>query len=236
MPYCFNSKPFALRTGGVAAAFVIVSLAGCAGLDETQRNTGIGAGVGAGAGAVLGGVISGGRGAAVGAVIGGAAGGIGTYVWSKRMQQQKAEMEQATRGTGVAVVQTPDNQLKLEVPSDVSFDVGRADIKAGFRPVLDKFAQTLNEHRETSIRIVGHTDSSGSDAINNPLSVNRAASARQYLVDKGVDTKRIAIDGQGSHQPVADNTSEAGRAKNRRIEVFVAEAAPAPAAGTQPAR
>jgi outer membrane protein OmpA-like peptidoglycan-associated protein len=72
---------------------------------------------------------------------------------------------------------------------------------------------------------VGHTDSTGSDAINNPLSVNRAASARNYLVSRGVSGQRIQIDGRGSYEPIADNTTEAGRAKNRRIEMFLAERA-----------
>ena len=132
-------------------------------------------------------------------------------------------MEQATAGTGVDVVQTADNQLKLEIPSDISFDVGRADIKPNFRPVLDRFAQTLNANPTTTVRIIGHTDSTGSDAVNDPLSVNRAASARNYLADRGVASSRIVIDGRGSHEPLADNGSEAGRAKNRRVEIFVGE-------------
>jgi outer membrane protein OmpA-like peptidoglycan-associated protein len=142
------------------------------------------------------------------------------------MEKQKREMEQATRGTGVQVSQTPDNQLKLEVPSDVSFDVGRYDIKPNFTPILGRFAQTLNENPATTVRIVGHTDSTGSDAINDPLSVNRAASTRNYLTGHGVAAQRIAIDGRGSREPIADNSSDAGRAKNRRVEIFVAEAAP----------
>jgi outer membrane protein OmpA-like peptidoglycan-associated protein len=73
------------------------------------------------------------------------------------------------------------------------------------------------------VRIVGHTDSTGSDAINNPLSVNRAQSARDYLVARGVNSSRISIDGRGSREPVADNGTESGRARNRRIDIFLAE-------------
>jgi outer membrane protein OmpA-like peptidoglycan-associated protein len=73
------------------------------------------------------------------------------------------------------------------------------------------------------VRIVGHTDSTGSDAINNPLSVNRAQSARDYLVARGVNSGRISIDGRGSREPVADNGTESGRARNRRIDIFLAE-------------
>lgn len=201
----------------LAAALV---LAGCAGMSETQRGTAIGAGVGAAAGAVLG-RATGNTGA--GAAIGTAAGALGGYIWSNRMEQQKRAMEQATQGTGVAVTQTPDNQLKLEVPSDVSFDTGRADIKANFRPVLDRFGQTLREHPQTTVRIVGHTDTTGSDAINDPLSVNRASAVRNHLVSHGVAADRIAIDGRGSREPVADNHTEAGRARNRRVDIFVGE-------------
>ena len=205
---------FALLTGGVA---------GCANMTETQKTTATGAGIGALAGAVIGGVASGGRGAATGAAIGGALGAGGGYLWSKHMEEQKATMEQATKGTGVSVTQTADNQLKLDIPSDVSFDSGRYDIKPNLRPILDRFATTLNQNPVTTIRIVGHTDNSGSDAINNPLSVNRAAATRDYLVARGVAGNRITIDGRGSREPIADNSSAAGRAKNRRIEVFVAE-------------
>jgi outer membrane protein OmpA-like peptidoglycan-associated protein len=75
------------------------------------------------------------------------------------------------------------------------------------------------------VRIIGHTDSTGSDAINDPLSVNRASSARNYLTARGVNVQRIAIDGRGSREPIADNATEAGRASNRRVEIFVGEAA-----------
>lgn len=211
----------------------VVLVTGCASMTETQQTTAKGAGIGAVAGAAIGAVAGGGRGAAIGAGVGAAAGAVGGYVWSQKMEEQKRSMEQATSGTGVAVTQTADNQLKIEVPSDVSFDVGRADIKPNFRPILDKFAQGLASNQAATVRIVGHTDSSGTDAINNPLSVNRASSVRDYLVGHGVGTQRIAVDGRGSHEPLADNSTDAGRAKNRRVEIFVAEQA---AASSAPAR
>ena len=206
----------------LAASLSSMLLAGCASYEpNTTRDTGIGAAAGAAVGALA---HSSNR--THGALAGAAIGALGGYVWSSQMEKQKKEMEQATQGTGVQVTQTADNQLKLEVPSDISFDVGRADIKPNFAPVLDRFAQTLNENRTTKVRIVGHTDSTGSDAINDPLSVNRAASTRGYLASRGVDASRIAIDGRGSREPIADNATEAGRARNRRVEIFVGEAAP----------
>jgi outer membrane protein OmpA-like peptidoglycan-associated protein len=176
----------------------------------------MGAGIGALAGVLLG---DSRQSAAVGAAVG----ALGGYVWSKNMEEKKQAMEKATVGTGVVVSQTADNQLKLNIPSDISFDTGRYNIKPNLQPVLDQFAQGLNSQPNTEVRIVGHTDNTGSDAVNNPLSVNRAQSARDYLASKGVDARRISTEGHGSKQPVADNSSEAGRAKNRRIEIYLAE-------------
>ncbi len=210
----------------VATMIGTLALSGCATMSEGQRTTATGAGVGAAAGAALGAIAGGGKGAAIGAGVGAAVGAGGGYLWSKHMEEQKRAMETATQGTGVAVTQTADNQLKLEIPSDLSFDVGKADIKDNMRPVLDKFAQTLQANPVTTLRVIGHTDSTGSDAINDPLSVRRAASVRDYLEAHGVSTSRVAIDGRGSHEPIADNTTADGRARNRRVEIFVAETAP----------
>lgn len=211
-----------------ALAIGLGGFTGCANLTETQRHTGTGAAIGAVAGAGIGAATAGGnkgKSAATGAAIGAAVGAGGGYLWSKHMERQRAEMEQATRGTGVSVSQTADNQLRLDIPSDVSFDTNRYDIKPNMRPILDRFASTLNDNPVTTVTIIGHTDSTGSDAINNPLSINRAASTRDYIVARGVASNRIAIDGRGSREPIADNSSEQGKAKNRRVEIFVAERA-----------
>jgi outer membrane protein OmpA-like peptidoglycan-associated protein len=216
-----------LIVGSVLVAF---ALAGCAGMTETQKTTAKGAGIGAAGGAVLGAVIGGGKGAAIGAVVGGVGGGIAGNVWSKRMEAQKKQMEEATAGTGVAVTQTADNRLKLDIPSDISFDSGRADIKPNLRSVLDTFASGLVKNLAATINIVGHTDSSGSDAVNNPLSFKRAAAARDYLSARGVASSRFAVDGRGSREPIASNSTTTDKAKNRRVEIFVAE--PAPVAAT----
>ena len=204
-----------------------LALSACANMTETQRNTAIGAGIGAGIGALGGAVISkstGGNKTGRDAALGAGVGALGGYVWSQRMEAQREAMAQATAGTGVDVSRTANNELKLDIPSDISFDTGKAAIKPNMRPILDRFAQTLKDNPATKLRIVGHTDNTGSDAINNPLSLERASSARNYLEDRGVAGSRIETVGRGSREPVADNSSDAGRAKNRRIEVFVAEA------------
>jgi outer membrane protein OmpA-like peptidoglycan-associated protein len=207
------------------SALCVAVLAGCANMNQTQQDTGKGAGIGAIAGALLGAATGGSKGATRGAVIGGALGAGGGYLWSQKMQEQKVAMERATAGTGVAVSQTADNQLKLDIPSDVSFATGRSDISASFAPILNQFATSLNQNQVTTVSIIGHTDSTGSDAINNPLSVDRANAARDYLVSRGVARNRIMTEGRGSREPIADNSNAQTRAKNRRVEIYVAEPA-----------
>ncbi len=203
-----------------------VALTGCAGMSDTQRNVGVGAGAGALGGAAIGAATGNSRSAAAGAAIGAGVGALGGYLWSQRMEAQKRQMEQATQGTGIAVSQTANNELKLAIPSDAGFDTGRAAIKPQLASVLDQFAAGLRNNPNAEVSIIGHTDSTGTDAINNPLSLERAASTRDFLVARGVPTQAIRIDGRGSREPVADNATDAGRAKNRRVEIYVGERAP----------
>lgn len=214
-----------MRTLLIGTLTLSLALSGCANLDDIQRGTATGAGVGAGIGAIIGGTTGsgGGKRVATGAVVGGALGAVAGNIWSKRMEAQKQSMEQATRGTGVQVSQTADNRLKLDIPSDISFDTNRADIKPNFRPILDKFAGGLVDNPSTIVTIIGHTDTTGSDAINNPLSVERASRTRDYVAARGVASGRVSVDGRGSHEPVASNDSDFGRSKNRRVEIYVAE-------------
>ncbi len=208
------------RTLVLSLSAAALLLGGCADMNmsKAQRDTAIGAGVGAVAGAVIGG-------GAKGAVIGGAVGAAGGYVWSRHMADKKAAMERATRGSGVAVTQTQDNQLKLQIPSDVSFDTGRSDINANLRPILDQFASGLSNQPNTEVRVIGHTDNVGSDSVNNPLSMQRAQSTRDYLTARGVSPSRVMIDGRGEREPIATNASAEGRAQNRRVEIYLAERA-----------
>jgi outer membrane protein OmpA-like peptidoglycan-associated protein len=204
-----------------------VAASGCADMNATQRGTATGAGVGAGLGAILGASTGGGGGgrSARGAVLGAAAGAVVGNIWSKHMEQQRQQMEAATRGTGVQVSQTADNRLKLEIPSDISFDTNRSDIKANFRPILDRFATTLQDNPATYVTIIGHTDNTGGDAINQPLSLDRAAHARDYLAGRGVAPNRITVEGRAAREPVATNDDASGRARNRRVEIYVSEPA-----------
>lgn len=210
------SRPLVLALSLASAALL---LGGCADMSARQKGTATGAAAGAAVGAVLG-KVTGGK-AGTGAVVGGAVGAVAGNLWSKKMEDKQRAMEQATQGTGVAVTRTDDNQLKVNVPSDVSFDSGRSNIRPELVPILSKFAQGLDATMR--VQVVGHTDSQGSDAVNNPLSRDRAESVRDYLVTQGVSATRIAVEGKGEHQPVADNSTADGRARNRRVEIFLRE-------------
>jgi outer membrane protein OmpA-like peptidoglycan-associated protein len=197
-------------------------MSGCADMDATQRGTAQGAAIGAVAGAVIGQVA--GKNAAAGAAIGGIAGAVAGNVWSKRMEAQRQAMEQATQGTDVQVSRTQDNQLKVNIPSDISFAKNSATLRPDLRDVLATFAEGLKQNGSGMVvRVVGHTDSSGSDAINNPLSRERAESVKDFLSDRGVPASRIEAVGRGEREPIASNETSEGQAKNRRVEIFLRE-------------
>lgn len=202
-----------------------IAVTGCGNMDQTQSGTAKGAGIGAVAGALIGNA-TGGNNTVRGAAIGAAAGAIAGNLWSKRMQQQQAAMEQATQGTDVEVSRTSDNQLKVNIPSDISFARNSSTLQPQLRSVLDTFANGLNANGNGMIvRIVGHTDSTGTDAINNPLSQQRADSVKYYLNDRGVPASRIETSGRGSREPIASNSTADGQAKNRRVEIFLRDPA-----------
>lgn len=208
------------------AVLATFTLGACESMDDQQRRTATGAGVGAAAGAAIGAIgndSNRGRGAAAGAAIGAAVGAVGGYVWNKRMESQQKQIEQQAQGTGVEVTRTADNRLQIVIPGDIAFDSGQAAIRPNFRTALDNFAQSLQQNPSTTVNIVGHTDSTGSPAVNEPLSLQRADATRDYLVTRGVAANRFQIDGRGAREPVANNDTEAGRARNRRVEIFLGD-------------
>lgn len=221
-PLTSPARTPALLRGTGAALAVALACSGCAEMGPRERGTAQGAAIGAVGGAVIS-AATGGK-AGTGALIGGAVGAVAGNIWSKHMEDKRRQMEAATQGTGIEVNRTADNRLQVNVPSDISFDVGRSALRPELHPVLDKFAAGLDGNMR--VLVVGHTDSTGNDAINNPLSVDRAASVRDYLVMRGVSPARISIDGKGSKQPIADNATTEGRARNRRVEIFLSETQP----------
>jgi len=179
--------------------------------------TAIGGLGGAGLGYLLGGLIGGKTARIVGAGIGGAAGGYVGY----RMDEQIKELEEATAGTGVDVTQTPDGDGILVNLPDVTFAVNSTDISPQMRNTLDGVAQSMINYPNSLIDVMGHTDSTGSEQYNLDLSRRRADAVANFLTSRGVAGARIERIGYGEQYPVADNTTEAGRAQNRRVEIRI---------------
>jgi outer membrane protein OmpA-like peptidoglycan-associated protein len=190
-------------------------LAGCA--TQQGNNAAVGTGIGAATGAGLGAIFGGGKGAAIGAGVGAAAGGITGYNW----QAIKGKLTGATKGTGTQVTEQQDGSLKVNIPNSISFDTNSYAIKPSFAPVLDQVTQTLVQHPELVAQVVGHTDSTGQPEYNMTLSQNRAQSVVSYLGGHGVAPQRLSAQGMGQTQPIADNNTEAGRAQNRRVEIYL---------------
>ena len=174
-----------------------------------------GTALGAGAGALVGGKRNRTE-AIVGAGIGAIAGGaIGAY-----MDRQEAKLREQTAGSGVEIERQGD-ELLLNMPSGITFATNSYEVQPQFRDTLNKVAATLAEYNQTYVDVYGHTDSTGSDAINEPLSRNRAEAVSNYLSGHGVAAARIGAQGFGSRQPIASNATVEGRQKNRRVEIKI---------------
>lgn len=208
-----------------AAAIAASLLAGCASYtgqtnapddpNRTRRGALIGAGIGAVAGLLAGKDATDRRQKAmVGAGIGGLAGaGVGAY-----QDRQEAELRRQTEGTGVEV-QRDGDVIKLNLPDGVTFDFNKTDIKPQFYPALNNIARTVAEYNQTIVEVAGHTDNVGSLAANQTVSDRRASSVGQYLIAQGVLPERVEMRGYNYQYPVADNSTEQGRAQNRRVEI-----------------
>lgn len=204
------------------AALSLVTVSACV----TDPNTGerkvsrtaIGGGGGALAGLLLGGLIGGGTGRIIGAGIGGIAGAAVGYTMDKQIK----ELKEQTAGSGIDVTETDNGQaILVNLPEGVTFDVGSYTLKPQFRATLDDIGRSLNQYPNSLIDVYGHTDSTGSDAFNQTLSENRARTVANYLVTQGVASSRIRSQGFGETMPVADNATDAGRARNRRVEIKI---------------
>lgn len=187
--------------------------------DEQTAKATKGALIGAGVG-VLAGIITGDdarerrKRALIGAGIGALAGGsIGYY-----MDVQEAKLRKELADTGI-IFERQGDRIVMAMPGNVTFDVNKADIKGQFYPVLDRLATIFNDQEQTFVEIAGHTDNTGTDAINIPLSEDRARSVSSYLASKNVVRARLAEMGMGSAYPIADNSSADGRQLNRRVEI-----------------
>ena len=193
-------------------------LSGC-GANQTIKGGAIGLGSGAALGAGVGAIAGGGKGATIGASIGAIVGGAAGAIIGNKMDKQAAELEQIE---GAQVEKVNEGEaIKVTFESGILFATNSSTLSTPSRVALDKFATSLQNNPDTDVEIYGHTDSTGSDAINNPLSVRRAESVYNYLNSKGVSGLRMSYEGFGSSQPIADNSTAAGRTENRRVEVII---------------
>lgn len=199
----------------IAASTLLAMLSGCAvdGMNKTATYGGLGALAGAVAGAAIS-HDNRGKGALIGAALAGtAAAGYGYYA-----DKQEAELRRQLEGSGVGI-QRQGDAIKLIMPGNVTFKSSSSDIASNFYNPLNQVAASLKQYDQSAITIIGHTDSTGSRQRNMDLSQLRAQSVANYLVAQGVAGTRVSTAGAGPDQPIASNSTEAGRQDNRRVEI-----------------
>ena len=202
------------------AGMVLSLLAGCQNMTATQRNTTAGVVTGAVVGAGVA-HATGGK-PATGAVVGAAVGGTTAYLWSKNMERQQQELQAASAGTSITVARTADNRIRVHIPADASFQSNSAHLQPRMRRFLNRLAESVRRNPGAELLIVGHADSSGNARHNETLSLQRANATRSYLFSRRIAGTRIQTLGRGAYEPIASNSTAAGRARNRRVEIFVA--------------
>ena len=188
-------------------------------ISNTAGGALIGAGGGAVGGAIIGAAVGGDP--RIGALIGAGVGGLTGAAIGNYMDQQEAELRAQLAGTGVSVTRVGDN-IVLNMPSNITFDVDQSNVKAEFRSTLTSVALVLKKFNRTIVDVFGHTDSTGSEEHNLKLSQDRALAVANVIAANGVDSRRFYIDGRGETQPIASNSTESGRAQNRRVEIQIA--------------
>jgi outer membrane protein OmpA-like peptidoglycan-associated protein len=208
-----------------AAAFAALLLAvGCTTVDpvtgerepnRTANGAIIGAIVGAAAGTLAGGDDR--RNAMIGAGIGALGGAaIGNY-----MDRTYQNLRERLAGTGVGVERVSQSQIKLIFPADLTFDFNRDTVKSQFVGTLRDTGNVLRTYDQTTVDVIGHADSVGSDDYNLDLSQRRANNVASILQSGGVQSARILREGHGEREPIASNATDTGRAQNRRVEVYI---------------
>jgi outer membrane protein OmpA-like peptidoglycan-associated protein len=202
-------------------------VAGCAadgGSSFNRSNMETGAVLGAAGGAILGAVAYGTnspKGVLLGAIGGGLAGGaVGAYMDSQKKDLEK-NLANEIKTRQARVDQLPNHVVRVTMTGDTGFNTNSTDIKPGFHSTLNKIADVVVRYGKTTLTVAGHTDDVGSAKFNQGLSERRAHSVAQYLESKKVQEVRLSIVGKGESMPIASNTSEGGRAENRRVEIYV---------------
>ncbi|WP_426059727.1 OmpA family protein [Hymenobacter sp. B1770] len=188
------------------------------GMSKTKKGGLIGAGTGAAAGAILGRVIGGGKGTAIGAIVGAAAGGATGAIIGRKMDKAAEDLQRDMKD---ARVERVGEGIKITFDSGILFDSNSANLRPASEADITKMAAVLQKYPDTNVLIEGHTDNTGSDAINQPLSERRAQAVATSAIAKGVASSRVTTQGYGSSQPVADNSTAEGKQANRRVEVAI---------------
>lgn len=195
---------------------------GCATMSKTGKGTLIGSGSGAAVGAGIGAIIGEGKGAAIGAAIGTAVGaGVGAII-GKKMDQKAAELE-AIKNAQVETVEDQNGlqAIKVTFNSGILFPTNGSTLSQVSKNELTEFAMKMSDMPDTDIAVYGHTDNTGSDEVNEKLSVKRAESVAKYLKSSGIAGSRISTEGMSYSMPVASNATSEGRAQNRRVEIYI---------------
>lgn len=203
------------------SAALLLGVTGC-GLNNTSKGAIFGTGGGAAVGAGIGALIGKGKGAAIGGAIGAVAGGVAGTLIGKKMDKQAKELAQIS---GAQVDTVTDNQgltaIKVTFDSGILFDFNKSNLSASAKNSLTKFAASLQNNPQTDVQIYGHTDNVGTRAANEKVSAARAEEVKKYLINSGVASSRMTSQGLAYDYPVASNDTEAGRAQNRRVEVYI---------------
>ncbi|WP_316737895.1 OmpA family protein [Pedobacter aquatilis] len=204
-----------IATLSIGLAVGSMALQSCDSLTKTQK----GAGIGAAAGGVVGALIGKKAGnTAVGALIGGAIGGTAGAFIGRRMDRQAAEIQKAIPN---AEVIREGEGIIVKFDSGILFDFDKTALKDAAKTNVQSLAASLNQYPDTDIKVIGHTDSRGTEQYNQGLSERRAAAVKAYAVSQGVPSSRLVTIGKGFAEPIADNETDAGRAANRRVEIVI---------------
>ena len=204
----------------VAAAML---LTGCNSMTNTGKGALIGGGSGAAVGAGIGALIGGGKGAGIGAAIGTAVGaGAGTLI-GNRMDKQKKELEKSLANADVETVQDQNGlaAIKVTFPGGILFPTNGTPLSASPQTELAQFAASLKQNPETNVQIFGFTDNTGGMEVNTRIANGRALSVDRFLVDSGIAPTRLSYQGIPMADYVASNDTPAGRAQNRRVEIYI---------------
>jgi outer membrane protein OmpA-like peptidoglycan-associated protein len=196
----------------------VAAIAGCTNPDGSRNSTGTGGLIGAGVGALAGRAIDGGG--TAGTFIGGAVGSFAGAAIGAALDRQQQQLEQGLSGSGATVVNT-GHQLVVTLPESITFDVDSATVHADYVDEIAFVARSLRDNPQSTVRVIGHTDNTGSTAHNQVLSEQRAQAVASILSGNGVDAWRLQTVGMGYNQPIAPNDTPGGRAQNRRVEIVI---------------